>query len=354
MDNISLKVIDNISLQLNPILRLQLSPRGNLVSPLIPDNVFLGMPETPNSQAFTQAQNYQTEEGFLRMPSLSDAVQERLASEMENWSTGSEARKKNTGNKDCFQDPGEHGTVEPTKESRVENAYSTALKSSPDKQAGSIRLSTLTWSRSPPEYPSIGWSGAPPDFPSTPNFGKFLKDIISPGKKGNPNKDRCYSRGNQNLGPERYNSLRETVISSQRNPDHKIPERYKSLRGNHREGKEVDQPGHFDKQKLNLHKTELCMNWSLTGKCGYGNKCHFAHGIKDLRPRKRLANFKTQPCCDPARKGCRKCLYGSRCSYAHPGEAIRRSSEESYFDHRYYKDLENDFGENKYPFGIYI
>merc|ERR1719233_1964932 len=91
------------------------------------------MPETPNSPSFTQAQNYQTEEGFLRKPGWSDVVQERLTSEMENWSTGSEARKKNTGSRDCFQDSAEHGAVEPTKESRVENAYSTEWKSSPYK-----------------------------------------------------------------------------------------------------------------------------------------------------------------------------------------------------------------------------
>merc|ERR1719193_2436918 len=144
------------------------------------------MPETPNSQAFTQVQNYQTEKGFLRKPGWSDVVQERLTSEMENWSTGSVARKKNMGNRGCFQDLAEHGAVEHTKESRVENAYITAWKCSPDKQAGSISLSTQTWSGSPTEYPSVGWSGAPPDYPCTPNFGKFLKDIIYPGKKGNP------------------------------------------------------------------------------------------------------------------------------------------------------------------------
>jgi len=61
----------------------------------------------------------------------------------------------------------------------------------------------------------------------------------------------------------------------------------------------------FDK-KTSLYKTELCTNWTLTGSCQYENKCHFAHGIEDLKSRMRVENYKTQPCCDPAREGCRR------------------------------------------------
>merc|ERR1719384_1760397 len=107
-------------------------------------------------------------------------------------------------------------------------------------------------------------------------------------------------------------------------------------------------PKKHDK-KQSLYKTELCTNWTLTNTCTYGNKCHFAHGIDDLKPRTRLENFKTQPCCDPAREGSRRCLYGSRCNYCHPGEAIRRPVGNTYYDRDYYKDLGKDFGDNKYP-----
>lgn len=29
-------------------------------------------------------------------------------------------------------------------------------------------------------------------------------------------------------------------------------------------------------------KTEMCKNWSETGRCNYGNKCRFAHGKDEL------------------------------------------------------------------------
>eukprot|EP01083_Nonionella_stella_P313660 1127066_1 len=109
----------------------------------------------------------------------------------------------------------------------------------------------------------------------------------------------------------------------------------------------------FDKTAL--YKTELCTNWMLTGSCTYGNKCHFAHGVEDLKPRMRVENYKTQPCCDPAREGCRRCMYGRRCNYCHPGEAIRRPHPTPYYDKDYYKALRRDFGkDNEFPFGIYV
>jgi hypothetical protein len=109
----------------------------------------------------------------------------------------------------------------------------------------------------------------------------------------------------------------------------------------------------FDKTAL--YKTELCTNWMLTGSCTYGNKCHFAHGVEDLKPRMRVENYKTQPCCDPAREGCRRCMYGRRCNYCHPGEPIRRPHPTPYYDKDYYGALQRDFGQdNEFPFGIYV
>jgi hypothetical protein len=221
MDNINLKAINNISLQLNPLLR-QLSPRGTLTSPLNSDSIFFGMPDTPNSPTFTQAPNYQVEEGFLRKPGQVDAVSRKLISQREHWSTGSEARNKYMGNRDYYEDSHKHKAVEPTKEYKVENAYSTAWRSSRDILPRRKSLNSQTWTDAAPEYAYIAWSGTPPEYPTTPNFEKFLKDTTPAG--------RCYTKRTKNLGPEIYNSLRETVISSQRNTEHKIPERYKSLR----------------------------------------------------------------------------------------------------------------------------
>lgn len=42
------------------------------------------------------------------------------------------------------------------------------------------------------------------------------------------------------------------------------------------------------------YKTELCNNkqYLNTGKCSYGNKCQFAHGIQELKTRENLNYYK--------------------------------------------------------------
>eukprot|EP00485_Elphidium_margaritaceum_P001338 CAMPEP_0202701140 /NCGR_PEP_ID=MMETSP1385-20130828/14246_1 /ASSEMBLY_ACC=CAM_ASM_000861 /TAXON_ID=933848 /ORGANISM="Elphidium margaritaceum" /LENGTH=811 /DNA_ID=CAMNT_0049358491 /DNA_START=248 /DNA_END=2683 /DNA_ORIENTATION=- len=108
-------------------------------------------------------------------------------------------------------------------------------------------------------------------------------------------------------------------------------------------------------EKGDLFKTELCENWVKKGHCTYGKKCHFAHGREDVRTRWRIENYKTQPCCDPARADSRLCLFGKRCNYAHPGEPLRRSHHCLYLDEEYEAEIVKDFGQNTpYPFGIYI
>lgn len=108
-------------------------------------------------------------------------------------------------------------------------------------------------------------------------------------------------------------------------------------------------------EKGDLFKTELCENWVKKGHCTYGKKCHFAHGRDDIRTRWRIENYKTQPCCDPARADSRLCLFGKRCNYAHPGEPLRRSHHCLYLDEEYQAEILKDYGPTTpYPFGIYI
>lgn len=45
-----------------------------------------------------------------------------------------------------------------------------------------------------------------------------------------------------------------------------------------------------------LYKTELCRSFVETGKCKYGKKCRFAHGVEELRPVLRHPKYKTQIC----------------------------------------------------------
>jgi hypothetical protein len=106
-----------------------------------------------------------------------------------------------------------------------------------------------------------------------------------------------------------------------------------------------------------LYKTEICLNWLRTRNCSYGNKCHYAHGIADLRARQRIETYKTQPCADPARKGCHICMYTTRCNYAHPGEPIRRMGPHSgkkYFDREYFEALRKNYPYHEMPFGVFV
>jgi len=106
------------------------------------------------------------------------------------------------------------------------------------------------------------------------------------------------------------------------------------------------------KNKL-LHKTELCSYWKDSSTCTYKGKCHFAHGVNELKGRTRIGNFQTQPCVDCA-LGEERCFFDSRCNYCHPGEAVRRVVGKTYLDKDYYKKLEIDFPNNNSPFGIYL
>jgi len=106
-------------------------------------------------------------------------------------------------------------------------------------------------------------------------------------------------------------------------------------------------------EKSDLFKTELCENWTSKGNCSYGRKCHFAHGFGDMRFRLRVTNYKSQPCCDPARSDSKFCLFGKRCNYAHPGEPLRCAMSNDYFDKEYFDKIQAEFKE-PFPFGIYV
>ncbi|ORE02570.1 hypothetical protein BCV72DRAFT_265115 [Rhizopus microsporus var. microsporus] len=79
-----------------------------------------------------------------------------------------------------------------------------------------------------------------------------------------------------------------------------------------------------------LYKTRLCERYETEGSCPYGPKCHFAHGIGELRgkpegqaakeesPAENNQLFKTKLCEKFMRE--RFCQYGPKCHFAH-GEA---------------------------------
>ena len=64
------------------------------------------------------------------------------------------------------------------------------------------------------------------------------------------------------------------------------------------------------------YKTEICRNFSLTGRCNWGDKCFFAHGKEELKTNMFLGKqYKTKVC--KKFHGGKVCLYSSRCQYYH-------------------------------------
>jgi len=67
-----------------------------------------------------------------------------------------------------------------------------------------------------------------------------------------------------------------------------------------------------------VKQTELCAFFA-EGKCTRGNRCTFAHGIAQLRPRPDL--YKTRLCSSWALL--QRCPYGESCTHAHGEEELR-------------------------------
>ncbi|KAL5719656.1 hypothetical protein ACHQM5_012409 [Ranunculus cassubicifolius] len=77
------------------------------------------------------------------------------------------------------------------------------------------------------------------------------------------------------------------------------------------QGEEIE----LEVYKQGMTKTELCKNWEETGECPYGDRCQFAHGVKELRPVIRHPKYKTTICRMITNGG--TCPYGHRCHFRH-------------------------------------
>ncbi|KAJ1974012.1 positive regulation of deadenylation-independent decapping of nuclear-transcribed mRNA [Dimargaris xerosporica] len=74
-----------------------------------------------------------------------------------------------------------------------------------------------------------------------------------------------------------------------------------------------------------VYKTELCRSFAITGHCKYANNCKFAHGLAELRPRKRHPKYKSIPCRTFEAHGC--CPYGNRCNFIHAARSVPLATE---------------------------
>ncbi|KAL4656155.1 Zinc finger protein 36, C3H type-like 2-like [Arapaima gigas] len=69
------------------------------------------------------------------------------------------------------------------------------------------------------------------------------------------------------------------------------------------------------------YKTELCRPFEENGACKYGEKCQFAHGVRELRSLSRHPKYKTELCRTFHTIGF--CPYGPRCHFIHNAEERR-------------------------------
>ncbi|KAK0399110.1 hypothetical protein QR680_002903 [Steinernema hermaphroditum] len=78
-----------------------------------------------------------------------------------------------------------------------------------------------------------------------------------------------------------------------------------------------------------LYKTEQCEAFRSSGECCFGDRCHFAHGEEELRPRRqpkrvvKKKKFKTKFCNNIEEYG--SCRYGAKCLFIHPGDDVHKN-----------------------------
>ncbi|KAI5191634.1 butyrate response factor [Nematocida sp. AWRm77] len=73
----------------------------------------------------------------------------------------------------------------------------------------------------------------------------------------------------------------------------------------------------ISKKKISLYKTEICKSFEENNFCPYGDKCQFAHSLKELRDVERHPRYKTELCKTYTTFG--TCSYGKRCCFIHAG-----------------------------------
>jgi len=113
------------------------------------------------------------------------------------------------------------------------------------------------------------------------------------------------------------NSLRQKNVKSSQNefrkgnfPSHVYLPNNRSRRIN----TQSLRTGTFNKWK-DFFKTAICSKWQELGSCPYGEKCRFAHGLRELRKRPLGHKKFNHVTCKKFLEGC--CPYGSRCRFSH-------------------------------------
>jgi len=116
--------------------------------------------------------------------------------------------------------------------------------------------------------------------------------------------------------PAVSNSLRHKVKYSQNKfrKSHVPPNTDQPKNRNRSINAQLSKTETFNKWKA-LYKTAICRKWKELGSCPHGEKCRFAHGLRELRKRPQVHKKFNHVTCKNFLEGC--CPYGSRCCFSH-------------------------------------
>ncbi|AWP19599.1 putative zinc finger protein 36 C3H1 type-like 1 [Scophthalmus maximus] len=95
------------------------------------------------------------------------------------------------------------------------------------------------------------------------------------------------------------------------------------------------------------YKTELCRPFEENGTCKYGDKCQFAHGMRELRSLCRHPKYKTELCRTFHTIGF--CPYGPRCHFIHNADECRGLPPLSAFNKMERPRLQHSFSFAGFP-----
>jgi len=124
----------------------------------------------------------------------------------------------------------------------------------------------------------------------TDSFNRASNQAKAKNCSGRKSKDGSDSKSDQNLCRDGSN---EQVISG--TDDMKITKKKRIQTAEDVKNQVVrlrkslarKQRKKIKKKNKSLHKTELCIHWTLTSVCSFKRKCYFAHGIDELKKRVR-------------------------------------------------------------------
>ncbi|XP_070705279.1 mRNA decay activator protein ZFP36L1b isoform X2 [Pempheris klunzingeri] len=135
------------------------------------------------------------------------------------------------------------------------------------------------------------------------------------------------------------------LLGSSNNKENRFRERSYSELG----PQPVSQPcvGGGSQVNLSRYKTELCRPFEENGACKYGDKCQFAHGMRELRSLSRHPKYKTELCRTFHTIGF--CPYGPRCHFIHNAEERRGPPPLSAFNKMERPRLQHSFSFAGFP-----